>query len=175
MPVSVFAVCVAARTFESEGSRVGAFVVTIALSVFLGQAIAKPTIAPYFSDSGSPSFWIECRNSSATGVPRGASEWMQAYRIDGTAPPRSVASVLGDPTPVQPGDTWRGILDLRQQETSPSVGIGSIDTSGAYTRRLSLHPLAPGRHTIAVQCFDTWSDDLAFVWEPERSGLSFPR
>jgi hypothetical protein len=24
----------------------------------------------------------------------------------------------------------------------------------------------PGRHTIAVQCFDAWSDDLAFMWDP---------
>jgi hypothetical protein len=93
--------------------------------------------------------------------------WMNAYRIDGIIPPDSGRGGSGSAIDVAPGDRWRGILDLRQSD-AVSTRLNS-SANGAYSRTSVLHPLSPGRHTIAVRCFDNWSDDLAFIWEPPRS------
>ncbi len=129
----------------------------------------KPTVAAFFSlTSRDPAFWVECRNAFARGISWADVGWMNAYRIDGilAAPGAIGGSWAGDH--VAPGDKWQGILDLRQSKERP-VRSGTAPIIGTYHRRSVQHPLAPGRHTIAVRCFDRWSDDFVFLWEPARS------
>jgi hypothetical protein len=134
-----------------------------------GQAPEKPTVAALFSGAwNAPAFWVECRNPSTGGIARADFGWINAYRIDGTLPPLDGRGGSGSAIEVAPGDKWHGILDLRQSGASATRPINS-GANGAYSRLSVLHPLSAGRHTIAVQCFDTWSDDFVFVWEPPRS------
>ena len=133
------------------------------------QAQDKPTIGAFFSLTGSaPAFWVECRNLSSRGIAWADSGWMNAYRVDGILPPPAARGGSRPGTEVAPGDKYQGILDLRQPETSAARSITSA-VIGTYHRLSVLHPLAPGRHTIAVRCFDSWSDDFVFFWEPARS------
>jgi hypothetical protein len=133
-----------------------------------GQAQTKPKLVPFFSavDDG-PSFLIECRNDTEQTISSGADVWpfARAVRIDGKVVEESGGRIgPGLTVQVYPGDTWRGILTLRQSERgeSPPVSFGAMVRSG---RRF---PLSSGRHTIAVQCGPEWSSDVAFYWEAEE-------
>ena len=67
---------------------------------------------------------------------------------------------------IGPGGVWRGIITLHQTQPSVSPPV----EFGANVRGGRMVPLAPGRHTIAVRCNDTWSDDVTFYWEGEPRG-----
>jgi len=110
------------------------------------QGPSKPQISPFFDrvDDG-PAFFIECRNTSGQTLSSGAKVWREALRVDGA---------------VAPGETWRGILALRQSNSSfyPAVRFG------AMVRSVREVAIREGKHTIAVQCGGVWSDDFTFYW-----------
>jgi len=131
----------------------------------LAQKPSKPQISPFFDrlDDG-PAFFVECRNTSGQALSSGAVVWREALRIDGAVvpdPPRFSGTLPGLTTDVAPGETWRGILALRQSNGSftPAVKFGALLRDA---RVLSINE---GKHTIAVQCGGVWSDDVTFYWE----------
>jgi hypothetical protein len=127
------------------------------------QQPSKPQISPFFDrlDDG-PAFFVECRNTSGQTLSSGAITFREALRIDGTvvSEPRW-KSGPGLRTDVAPGETWRGILALRQSSGSftPAVKFGAL------LREARDLPVTEGKHTIAVQCGGVWSDDFTFYWE----------
>jgi hypothetical protein len=126
-----------------------------------------PVVTPLFLSRNveeGPAFMIECRNTTAAPVDSGSMFWatdQDDVRIDGTVlEPRG--RVGPGVTSAIPSDgTWRGIIELRQAEQRTGFAV----SLGANTRGALVVPLAPGRHTIAVRCGDTWSEDLPFYWE----------
>lgn len=132
------------------------------------QAPARPEIAPYFSRvDESPAFFVQCRNDSGASVSSAADVWPWAsgrLRIDGKLFIES-GGVIGPGLSVviEPGGTWRGILALRQSRE----GLSAPVQFGANVRGGRIAPLGSGRHTIAVRCGETWSDEYAFYWEDE--------
>jgi len=143
----------------------------IAATLFLltgslfAQQPSKPQISPFFDrlDDG-PAFFVECRNTSGRALSSGATVWREALRIDGTvvpAPGRFNETLPGLTMDVAPGETWRGILALRQSNGSftPAVKFGAL------LREARVFSIREGKHTVAVQCGGVWSDDLTFYWE----------
>jgi hypothetical protein len=133
------------------------------LSGFLSaQEPSKPQISPFFDrvDDG-PAFFIECRNTSVQTLSSGAKVWREALRVDGTVVPETFEVGPGLTMDVPPGETWRGVLALRQSHNSlyPAVKFGAMVRSG---REVAIRE---GKHTIAVQCGGAWSDDFTFYWE----------
>jgi hypothetical protein len=127
------------------------------------QQSSKPQISPFFDrlDDG-PAFFVECRNTSGQTLSSGAITFREKLRIDGTVVPEPRWRGLpGLSTDVAPGETWRGILALRQSSGSftPAVKFGAL------FREARDLPVREGKHTIAVQCGGVWSDDFTFYWE----------
>lgn len=126
------------------------------------QQPSKPHISPFFDrvDDG-PAFYIECRNTSGQTLSSGAKVWREAPRVDGAVLPETFELGPGLTTDVPPGETWRGILALRQSHSSfgPAVKFGALVRSGRDVA------IRGGKHTIAVQCGGVWSDDFTFYWE----------
>jgi hypothetical protein len=142
-------------------------VLAVLLAVFMAQAkvedSSKPTIAPFFDriDDG-PAFFVVCRNTTDQEISSEVSVWMRSLRLDGTiVSDNSNEFGPGLNTQVAPGESWRGIIALRQSTQSffPAVKFGALKR---YTRVL---PLSQGRHTIAIQCAGVWSADFEFYWE----------
>jgi hypothetical protein len=139
----------------------------VAIGLLQTTAAPPPTVAPFFlsrtTESG-PSFWMECVNTTDAAIASGSVYWPlddEAIRIDGqTLSPKGRIGP-GLMTDIPPGGTWRGILELRQDE----VRTGFAVALGAHVRAPKVVPLAPGRHTIAVRCGDRWSRDLVFYFE----------
>jgi hypothetical protein len=128
----------------------------------------KPTLIPMFiSDEPGrgPAFLVECTNATG-GTQSSASEvWpltQNAIRLDGVNL-RDEGGRIGPglTMPVQPGETWRGIIELWQMP----VGVSRAVAFGAMVRAPFRLALTPGRHTIAVRCDGRWSDDVAFFLE----------
>jgi hypothetical protein len=130
---------------------------------------SKPRIVPFFDriDDG-PAFFVDCRNTSGTKVSSAASIWpnwgTRTLRMDGSLIIDTGNSLgPGLTTDIEPGQSWRGIIVLRQTEGRyfPAVKFGAL-------RRITrVQPLTAGRHTIAVQCDGIWSDDFEFYWDDE--------
>ena len=128
---------------------------------------STPTLEPMFmSLDGGPAFFVECRNTTNLAVSSGSQVWVltrSAVRIDGAVLDEPPGGRIGPglTTDIQPGGTWRGIIELRQSTggTSGQVALG------AHTRMPILVPLNAGLHTIAVRCSGVWSGDVAFWWE----------
>jgi hypothetical protein len=142
-------------------------VLAMLLLTFIGLAMAqdssKPKIAPFFDRvDGGPAFFVDCRNATGEKRSSATSVWIQSLRLDGAKVPNS-GDLLGPglTMDVEPGQSWRAIIALRQSFRSyfPPVRFGALVRS---TRVL---PLDEGRHTIAVQCGEVWSEDLEFFWE----------
>jgi hypothetical protein len=127
----------------------------------------RPTIAPYFSlVDGAPAFLIACRDNSTAPMNSNLRRWREAIRVDGAVvpdPPGELGPGLSG-VDAAPGDTWLGIVDLRQPPAThfPPVKFGA---SVRWTRVL---PLSDGRHAIAVQCGGVWSGDFQFYWDSEK-------
>jgi hypothetical protein len=127
------------------------------------QGPSKPQISPFFDrlDDG-PAFFVECRNTSGQKLSSGAIVWREALRVDGEVVPEPHGRALpGLTMDVAPGETWKGILALRQSSRSftPAVKFGAL------LREARDLPVREGKHTIAVQCGGVWSDDFIFYWE----------
>src|SRR6266404_3177315 len=124
----------------------------------LSQEPSKPQISPFFDriDDG-PAFFVECPNTSGETLSSGAIIWTKALRIDGAVVPdlrwREMPGLTID---VPSGETWRGILALRQSNRSffPAVKFG------AMVRSARVLTISEGKHTIAVQCGGVWSDEF---------------
>ena len=141
----------------------------VLLWVFMAQAPAqdssKPRIAPFFDriDDG-PAFFVDCRNTTDQKLSSTTSVWIHTLRLDGTNVPDSESEFgPGLTTQIAAGQSWRGIIALRQSARSffPAVKFGAL------TRYTMVLPLRQGRHTIAVQCPGGWSDEVEFYWESE--------
>jgi hypothetical protein len=106
-------------------------------------------------------------NTDAYSASSGSSVWpvrTGTVRVDGSLIDFGNMSGSGLTTDVAPSELWRGIIVLRQSETRyfPAVKFGAL------VRTTLVHPLAPGKHTISVQCQGVWSDDFEFYWEQEN-------
>jgi len=123
---------------------------------------SKPQISPFFDrvDDG-PAFFTQCRNTGGATLSSGAKLWREAIRIDGAVVLEPFERGPGLTMDVPPGETWQGILALRQSHSSffPAVKFG------AMVRSVREVALLEGKHTIAVQCGGVWSDDITFYWE----------
>ena len=127
-----------------------------------------PTVTPMFMSRGvdaGPAFLIECRNTTNAPVSSSSLTWAfsrNAVRVDGTVLEESGGRIgPGLSTDIQPGEMWRGIIELSQSGSGQSREVAL----GANVRAPLIVPLSAGRHTIAVRCSGAWSDDLAFYWE----------
>jgi hypothetical protein len=126
---------------------------------------AKPTLTPMFMsyDAGrGPAFLIECTNTTSQTQSSGSEVWpltRSAVRLDGQQL-REVGGRIGPGVtiPVAPGETWRGIIELWQTEQAVSRAV----VFGAMVRAPMLLPVSQGRHTIAVRCDQSWSDEVVF-------------
>jgi hypothetical protein len=146
--------------------RIVASVLMLALSL-QSQNISKPHVAPFFDRiDDSPAFFVDCLNTSNEKVSSASSVWpirTGSVRVDGSMIDFGNMIGPGLSTDVRPGQPWRGIIVLRQSPTQyfPAVRFG------AMVRTTLVHTLAPGKHTIAVQCEGSWSDEFDFYWEQE--------
>jgi hypothetical protein len=144
--------------------------VSFASTAIAQGAATKPVVRPFFDGTARAAvFLVECGNPSGTPVDRFDNRWTRNYRIDGVEPaPHGYAgSISGGPfAPIAADGLWRGTVELVQPN---GVSRNSTEADGALGVLADVaiaYVLTPGRHTIAVQCFDTWSDDLAFSWPP---------
>jgi hypothetical protein len=131
-------------------------------------ASLKPTMQ-LFLDGRAAVFLVECRNPSGTPVDRFDYRWIRNYRIDGVD-----RVILGHgfsigvgpgpgPAPIPEDGLWRGTLEMLPPDASTTRTAADTErVLGVASSRVITQTLTPGRHTIAIQCFDTWSDDLAF-------------
>jgi hypothetical protein len=134
-----------------------------------GQTPAPPGIIPAFTPrESSPAFVVECHNNSASAVPWPA---IRTIRLDGMERELVggiIGSLLGTPGErfeVAPGAIHRVLFVLSPgaESTSSSPGQGL----GARVRQGWGGPITPGRHRLAVECLNRWSDDITFVWSPD--------
>lgn len=133
------------------------------------QNAGKPQVRAYFDrvDDG-PAFFVECLNTGKVAVSSGAEVWPSiqsgTIRVDGVVvPPPQGFMGPGLSQDVAPGQTWRGIIALRQADS----GYGPAVRFGALKRFALTYPLKPGRHVIAFQCGGTWSEEYPFYWDDE--------
>jgi hypothetical protein len=138
----------------------------VAASVGAAAAQEKPRITPVFSSVAvGPTFLVECVNDTGRTMASNADHWAWApnhLRIDGK-PYVEAGGVIGPglSTDIAPMAWWRGLVTLHQERPmfSPAVVFGAHVRGGPSVR------LAPGRHSVAFRCGDTWSDDYVFYWE----------
>lgn len=142
-------------------------VLLLALLHLQAQSISKPHIAPFFDriDEG-PAFFVECLNTGRAKVSSASSLWplgTGSIKVDENLIDFGNFSGPGLSTNVEPGQSWRGIIVLRQSQMSffPAVNFGAL------VRSALLHPMAAGEHAISVQCQGVWSDEFSFYWEPK--------
>jgi hypothetical protein len=130
------------------------------------QSSAKPRLIPLFSTiADGPAFFVECRNDAGATLSSGARQWASSLRLDGEVLKEEGGRIgPGLTVDVEPGQTWRGIVVLRQSNTGdfPEVKFG------AMVRTTRMVRLNQGRHTLAIRCGEMWSDDVEFFWENER-------
>lgn len=145
-----------------------AMLVLFAGSLF-AQDAPKPQISAFFDriDDG-PAFFIECPNTSGEALSSCDERWTEAIRIDGAEPEPEYHMPVGLTTKVAPGEIWKGILALRQMRRTkrsyyPTVKFGAMVR---FTRVLTI---TEGKHTVAVQCGEVWSNDFTFYWDGEAN------
>lgn len=89
----------------------------------------RPRISAFFNriDDG-PAFLVECRNATGEDVSSSADIWASSLRLDGTTVPDQPHMGPGLTTDVEPGQSWRGIVALRQSYRSffPNVKFGAL-------------------------------------------------
>jgi hypothetical protein len=132
------------------------------------QSPPKPTLTPLFiadEPGRGPAFIVECTNTTGQTQSSGSDVWpltKDALRLDGQNL-HEEGGRLGSPLsmPVQPDETWRGIVELWQMRQ----GVARAVVFSAMIRAPFLLSLSPGRHTIAVRCDKQWSDNVAFFVE----------
>ena len=129
------------------------------------QEPSKPQISAFFDriDDG-PAIFVECLNTSGATLSSGAERWTNALRIDGAVVPEpELRMPAGLTTKVAAGETWRGVLALRQSDRPyfPAVKFG------AMVRSARVLAITEGKHTLAVQCGELWSDEFTFYWDGE--------
>lgn len=151
--------------------RLAAILTTTAILVVppLAKTTTRPGITPAFTPrETAPAFVVECHNNSTSAVP-----WptIRTIRLDGDDRELVggiVGSILGAPGErfeVEPGAIHRVLFVLSQDAMSTSSSPG--EGLGARVRQGWILPITPGRHRLAVECLDQWSDEIAFVWSPE--------
>jgi hypothetical protein len=134
---------------------IAASLLLLAGSVFAQQP-SKPQISPLFDPLyDGPAFFVECRNTSGQTL-----AWRESLRVDGVVLPDSHGPLTMG---AAPGETWRGILGLRQSNRSFTSAL----KFGAIVKSERAVAISEGKHTIAVQCGGVWSDDITFFWEGE--------
>jgi hypothetical protein len=145
-------------------------IVVLTATPLLGQTLTRHEILPAFTPrESSPAFVVGCRNNSASAVPWPTIRWI---RLDGNERELSggiVGSLIGTPGErfeVAPGAVHWVLFVLSSvtegSSTSPGRGLD------ARVRQAWVVPVAPGRHRLAVECLGQWSDEITFVWSPDR-------
>lgn len=126
-----------------------------------------PRVIPLFmarEGEGGPAFMVECRNTTGAAISTGSLVWplaRSAMRIDGVALEDQATMGPGLTMAIPSGATWRGIIELRQEEPRNFFAVAL----GSHVRSATVVPLQAGRHTIAVRCDGVWSADVPFYWE----------
>jgi hypothetical protein len=145
-----------------------AFVLALFAWTHAAQTAPSPTISPYFDriDDG-PAFFVICRNNTTNNVSSVSTMWPSSdenIRLDGKPLPPLGRLAPGLSTEIEPEKEWRGIIVLRQSEQRyyPAAKYG------AFIRSARVQSLSEGRHTIAVRCAGTWSDEFSFYWDGEK-------
>src|SRR5215469_3760247 len=105
-----------------------AWMLALFASNLFAQGPPKPQISAFFDriDDG-PAFFVECLNANGETLSSGAERWTNALRIDDTIVPEpDLRMPPGLTRKIAPGETWRGILALRQSYRSffPAVKFG---------------------------------------------------
>ena len=93
----------------------------------------KPRLVPLFSNvERGPAFMLECENTSSIAVRAGDLLGRLGYRVDGVEPTNIggfAGSFLGGEPRLQPMQTWRIVVTLRQDNhatMSPDFGVKPI-------------------------------------------------
>jgi hypothetical protein len=124
-------------------------------------------VTPFFSRlHDGPSFLIECRNLATQPLPPDRFS-AGALRIDGKLHP--VGAVVGGglgarTAPVKPGETWSQIIVVDQSEGKRGLRSAVFGAQGRIAHPVKIDS---GKHRIAFQCGDAWSDDVDFFWEQQ--------
>lgn len=143
------------------------------LAFWTASTVMKPLVRRFFDGNGRAAvFLVECRNPSGTYVDKFDIRWIRNYRIDGIERTAHgyAASIAGGPfAPIAVDGLWRGMLELAQPNGVSRNSTEPERAVGVTSSRVIAQTIEPGRHTIAIQCFDTWSDELAFSWPPSQS------
>ena len=130
-----------------------------------GSATTKPIVVPLFSTvADGPAFLVDCLNDTGAPLSALARTWASALRLDGRVLDSQGVLGGGITSTVQAGGTWRGIVVLRPEDT----GYLPAPKFGARLRITRVLPMEEGRHTFAVQCGNSWSNDVEFYWEGEK-------
>jgi hypothetical protein len=145
-----------------------AFALVFLVTITAGAQSGRPRVTPFFHTfaGAGPAFYVECANDSGMPLSSGDGRWAfsaSSVRLDGKTLPERGSIGPGLTTEIPAGDTWRGIIVLRQ------VGEGYLSgvRFGAHLRTSLVVPLSEGRHTLSVRCGEAWSDDVPFFWEAE--------
>lgn len=111
-----------------------------------------------------PDFVVECRNTTARPVSPTAP--ITALRLDGVviASKGSIGSYLGGMPPhVAPGGTFKHRVILHPDTITRTSSQG-LEGTGARLQTDWAIPLSKGRHSVAFQCLDNWTDAVTFEW-----------
>jgi hypothetical protein len=136
-------------------------VVTLAVQVQT-QPDSTTRISPLFSDG--PTFMLECTNTSSVPLEIMDAIAQEAIRLDGKVYEHEggVGGSLGVPTAIEPQSLWKTVFPLIQ--TSGRTGPTTL---GARVRGGWSPPFSAGRHTLAIRCAGTWSNEIEFYWDDQ--------
>lgn len=119
--------------------------------------------ALFSSGLSSPAFLVECRNDGPTAY---SNEWPDTpnhVRVDSQPVEPLLSGVVGGIVgPINTGESWRAIIELRQALTEGSP-TKAAPPFGANVHSVRPIELREGHHTIAIRCGDRWSEDYAFT------------
>lgn len=143
----------------------------ILLSVLLasvGPMLAqgpKPKVVPFFAaDPTSVGFVVTATNT--TGADLKVISFMRRCqaRIDGALVHVPDRGGSGGGRTIPPGGTWQELHRLFHG-APPTGGLRNPDPKNIAVNVPIETTLRPGKHTIAFNCDNDWSDDLSFEWK----------
>jgi hypothetical protein len=146
---------------------VGVFIVLAVAAQAKTQPSATTRVSPLFSRlEDGPTFMLECTNTSSVPLDPIDESGNEAIRLDGRVSLHEGgvggSHIIGQPK-VAPNASWRKVFPL-VQPNSHSTGTGTL---GASLRGGWFMPLSAGRHTLAIRCAGTWSNEVDFYWDDQ--------
>jgi hypothetical protein len=128
-------------------------------------AVTKPQLERYPTSDGTVAFLVTATNSTGASV-RVYTDGRCKARVDGT--PLTFQSVggSGGAQDVQPGESWKELVRLIAGTTSPGGQRPKNPDPYHIVGNVRMPvQLTAGRHAIAFNCGDEWSEDLPFDWK----------